>query len=105
MLSQEVYDCSDKKYVHSYNKAFDWITYNGGVASEAEHPQRYACESFSAYRGGIFTSPCGNTSHAILVVRHGVAAFDIKYWIVKNFYGPNWGDHGYIYIQRVPDGG
>uniref|UniRef100_A0A0D9V932 Peptidase C1A papain C-terminal domain-containing protein n=1 Tax=Leersia perrieri TaxID=77586 RepID=A0A0D9V932_9ORYZ len=36
--SQEVYDCSDKKFVHSYNKALDWVTHNGGVISEAEHP-------------------------------------------------------------------
>jgi C1A family cysteine protease len=61
--------------------------------------------SFSAYRGGIFTGPCGDDAHAMLVVGYGATADGRGYWIVKNSYGVNWGDHGYLFVQRGPDNG
>ncbi|GAB9476587.1 hypothetical protein Gpo141_00013650, partial [Globisporangium polare] len=38
-------------------------------------------------------------NHAILIVGYGTRD-GIPYWKVKNQYGSNWGDNGYIYIER-----
>ena len=55
---------------------------------------------FQHYDGGIFYDKnCGNDSsdlsHAVLVV-----GYEPKYWIVKNSWGSDWGENGYIYMAR-----
>ena len=48
------------------------------------------------YTSGIYkcTSP-PRLDHAALVV-----GYTPTYWIVKNSWGPNWGNDGYVYIAR-----
>ena len=41
-------------------------------------------------------------SHSVLFVGYGIEN-GIKYWIIQNSYGPNWGDHGYFKIERGID--
>jgi C1A family cysteine protease len=51
-------------------------------------------------RGTVFH----NQSHTVLIVGWG---FDkdtqTKYWIIRNSYGPTWGDHGDFKMQRGND--
>ncbi|KAJ4753124.1 Cysteine protease [Rhynchospora pubera] len=57
--------------------------------------------SFQFYRGGIYSGPCGNTlNHAVTIIGYGVAGDGMKYWIIKNSWGPTWGVGGYMYIQK-----
>ncbi|XP_014292125.1 cathepsin L [Halyomorpha halys] len=58
-------------------------------------------QSFQLYKGGIMTdSGCGpELDHAVLVVGYGRAS-NVDYWIVKNSWGPTWGEKGYIRIAR-----
>lgn len=56
------------------------------------------------YTSGIVNNAlCGNTlndlNQAVLVIGYGTDN-GTDYWIVKNSWGPNWGAHGYVYIQR-----
>jgi len=57
------------------------------------------------YFGGVFYAPCGTQlDHGILIVGYGVET-DIfgqtmPYWTVKNSWGADWGDSGYIYIEK-----
>ncbi|XP_042481113.1 vignain-like [Macadamia integrifolia] len=49
---------------------------------------------------GKFTGPCEiNRSHVVTIVGYGTEN-GTDYWIVKNSWGNNWGDEGYIYMQR-----
>jgi len=56
------------------------------------------------YTSGIITTGadyCEPTAidHAVLIVGFG-SSNGLNYWIVKNSYGPNWGENGYFRIAR-----
>ncbi|KAI6682050.1 hypothetical protein NL676_035931 [Syzygium grande] len=58
---------------------------------------------FSAYKSGVYTSDtCGSTSmdvnHAVLAVGYGVEN-GVPYWLIKNSWGADWGDHGYFKME------
>lgn len=60
---------------------------------------------FQFYRKGVyFNKHCGKSmnslDHAVLVVGYGTDPKAGDYWIVKNSWGPHWGDKGYILMAR-----
>ena len=63
------------------------------VAVDASH------KSFQFYHHGIYLEPgCGddnNLNHGVLAVGYGPS-----YWLVKNSWGKNWGENGFIKIKR-----
>ena len=55
------------------------------------------------YSSGIYSDlSCGNQlDHGVLIVGYGYDLFhDMEYWIVKNSWGPQWGEDGYIRMER-----
>jgi len=61
----------------------------------------YASDSgFGHYKKGVFDK-CynGKGNHAVVAVGWGTEK-NIPYWLIKNSWGPNWGDKGYIKIKR-----
>merc|ERR1712172_318216 len=83
------YSCNEdklKKLVYKY----------GAVATGI-----YASDnSFGNYAKGVFDT-CSSTqmNHAVTVVGYGTENGN-PYWVVKNSWGANWGDGGYIKIAR-----
>ncbi len=56
--------------------------------------------SFQAYNGGVFDH-CGATSinHAVVLVGWDDNMGSNGVWIMRNSWGTNWGDDGYMYIE------
>jgi len=68
------------------------------------------------YSGGVYTGDAPphegiklpglnlweKTNHAVVAVGWGVQNGQ-KYWIIKNTWGPDWGEHGYFRIRRGTD--
>jgi hypothetical protein len=71
----------------------------------AKQPVAIAIEAdqvaFKFYKKGVLTGLCGTTlDHGVLATGYGTTSDGIKFWRVKNSWGPAWGDNGYINIQR-----
>jgi len=66
--------------------------------------------AFHNYKGGIYHEikhltgpfdPFYETNHSVFIVGYGVEpSTGEKFWIVKNSWGPDWGEHGYFRIRR-----
>jgi C1A family cysteine protease len=61
-----------------------------------------AAESWNSYTGGILTS-CESwqlPDHQVAIVGYGSDSTGTPYWIIRNSWGVNWGEDGYMRIQR-----
>ena len=57
-------------------------------------------ELWQTYTGGIITSTsgCGTSiDHAVQATGYNAAG---NYWIVRNSWGADWGEQGFVYVQE-----
>ncbi|GKV33396.1 hypothetical protein SLEP1_g41915 [Rubroshorea leprosula] len=126
LSEQELIDC-DTTYNNGCNGglmdyAFSFIVSRGGLHKEEDYPyimEEGTCEmrkalanqpvsvaieapgrDFQFYSGGVFDGHCGSElDHGVAAVGYG-STKGLDYIIVKNSWGPKWGDEGYIRIKR-----
>lgn len=56
--------------------------------------------TWSSYTGGILSSNCGSTlDHCVQLVGYGTSN-NVDYWLVRNSWGADWGEQGYIRVIR-----
>jgi len=68
-----------------------------GCVSVAIEANQFA---FQYYSSGILTGSCGtNLDHGVLAVGYGVQGSQ-EYWKVKNSWGTDWGEDGYVLICK-----
>ncbi|KAL5216590.1 hypothetical protein ABZP36_007991 [Zizania latifolia] len=70
----------------------------------AHQPVSVAIEAggreFQLYHSGVFSGRCGtNLDHGVVTVGYGTENGK-DYWIVRNSWGPKWGEAGYIRMER-----
>ncbi|KAH9695417.1 cysteine proteinase RD21A [Citrus sinensis] len=70
----------------------------------ASQPVSVAIEAggmaFQLYNSGVFTGICGTElDHGVIAVGYGTDGH-LDYWIVRNSWGPDWGESGYIRMER-----
>ncbi|XP_028761746.1 vignain-like [Neltuma alba] len=73
-------------------------------AAAANQPVSVAIDAagyyFQLYSEGIFTGICGNDlNHGVTIVGYGEDNGQ-KYWLVKNSWGEEWGESGYVRMKR-----
>lgn len=101
--------CVNCKEIVNISDYKDVIQNNEEILKRVVHQQPVSVaiqanlKSFQLYSSGIYSDPsCGTQlDHGVLIVGYGHDLFyNMDYWIVKNSWGPEWGDKGYIKIQR-----
>ncbi|KAF5448182.1 hypothetical protein F2P56_028738 [Juglans regia] len=56
--------------------------------------------AFQLYESGVFTGLCGTQlDHGVVAVGYGTEN-GTDYWLVRNSWGPRWGEDGYIKMER-----
>jgi cathepsin L len=65
-----------------------------------------AAGSWGSYGAGVYTCQQSETDidHVVQLVGYGTDPTQGDYWLVRNSWGPGWGEAGYIRVQRHSDG-
>jgi len=85
---------------NNYSALMNAVVNVGPIAISA------AAEPWQLYESGVFSNNCGaDVDHAIQLVGYGTQPKKIfkpeqDYWLVRNSWGANWGESGYIRIER-----
>ena len=91
----EFEECYDVEPLNQYALKVAVSKQPVSVAIQADKP------IFQFYSSGVIDSDsCGtNLDHGVLIVGYGTEE-GIDYWLVKNSWGTEWGDEGYVKIAR-----
>ncbi|XP_055389411.1 procathepsin L-like [Condylostylus longicornis] len=63
-------------------------------------------DTFKFYKSGLYYDRnChkGKLEHGVATVGYGITEKNKDYWLIRNSFGPNWGENGYMRIARNRD--
>lgn len=89
------------------NQAISEIVFSTPVSSIFLQFSGIDADLLNLYRGGIMHPPTrrcppSRIDHGVLIVGYGVEN-EIPYWLIKNSWGPEWGENGYFRLYRGND--
>jgi len=97
---------ADKTHVGAEVLSYEWIEASPQAMVEAleDGPIAVAMmvvNSFYSYKSGVYIGFNCRTSvnHAVVIVGYGTSG-GIPYWIMRNSWGTDWGDAGYMLVAR-----
>jgi len=94
-------DVAHDGFFHKKGGQLKLALQNGPVSVAVEADQMV----FQHYKSGVITSGCGSKlDHGVLAVGYGTEDGE-DFFIVKNSWGPEWGDKGYLKISPKECGG
>ncbi|KAI9070801.1 hypothetical protein K1719_038852 [Acacia pycnantha] len=119
LSEQELVDCDTKATDGKCNtnkeashvvqiKGYEKVPVNSELALQkavANQPVSVSIDagdgSFQFYSSGVFTGECGTQlDHGVTAVGYGATDNGTDYWIVKNSWGTEWGEEGYVRMER-----
>jgi len=63
-----------------------------------------AASDWSMYESGVFSSTSTTVNHAVVLAGYGVDKdTGEKYYLIRNSWGPEYGENGYIRVKRTDD--
>lgn len=104
--------CQDCKKITNISNYQEIVSNNEKILKRvvSQQPVSVAIQanlkSFQLYSQGVYSDPeCGNQlDHGVLIVGYGYDVFhQMDYWIIKNSWGEEWGENGYVRLQRNID--
>ncbi|KMZ74540.1 Cysteine proteinase [Zostera marina] len=105
LSAQELIDCDNENNGCKGGqiwKAFNFIKNNGGIDTDDDYPYKAEKKECDVDKG-IYQEKCKSNlkyvDHSALVVGYGEDN-GMKYWILKNTWGTDWGENGYMRIKR-----
>ena len=95
--------CSTNERVHIADKSLFYYNKNDQEIIELLQAgpltATVAASSWSFYSGGVYECPSNpQLDHVVQLI-----GYTAKYWIIKNQWGTDWGENGYMRISRNPN--
>ena len=79
-----------KDIAHDEDEMATWVSTNGPLSIAVD------ATSWQTYSGGVMSNcESRQLDHGVLIVGYGA-----DYWVIKNSWGPSWGESGYIRVKR-----
>ena len=105
MASEKAHCMLKKKTVKNLLKSYKQIKCD--KPSEILHhlkrtvvPSAVDVSGLMFYEKGVFTGQCSTSiNHAVVIVGHGEEN-GVKYWKIRNSWGAQWGENGYLRLKR-----
>ena len=100
---------STRQKIKSYNYCTNYSNYSTRYCTESKVFANLALGATAVgidgnilayYESGVFDATCSEDNHAVILVGYGVSEFGSEFFKIRNSWGTDWGESGYVRIAR-----